>query len=244
MFINIYWTFQWVFWYSIIVFNTLNECLIIMFIFVFFPFVWFWIKLVWKTVSIVFGIKPLHFLFLLFMEFQLTWVLIRCIKCLWIGPLRFLVVQGLGALHLGNLYLGLWPLLQLLLVVTIPVFFYVFTDGLVWSPSTFFCHRNGGCLFFRFGFYLYGGFWTSGNGCVHVIVIIIIRRDQPVFSYLKEVSQHFSLLQAMGYLCRLGHLLKVGVCFLEFLLAKVFDFPSCLGLWKLLWVVAWLPHQN
>ena len=41
-----------------------------------------------------------------------------------------------------------------------------------------------------------GGFWISGNGCIYVIVIIIIRRDQPVSSYLKEVSQHFP---ASGY---------------------------------------------
>ena len=90
------------------------------------------------------------------MEFQLTWVLIRNINFFLIGHLGFQVVQCLRALHLRHLYLGLWPLLQLLLVITVPVF-YVFADGAVWSPSIIFCYQTGGWLFFRFGFYLYGG---------------------------------------------------------------------------------------
>ena len=127
---------------------------------------------------------------------------------------------------------GLWLLLQLLPVVTIPVFFYVFAEGSVWSPSAFFCYWTVHWLFFRFGLYLYGGFWTSRYGCVCVIVIVIIGRDLANLFLSQRDLPTFSLLQVMR------HLLKVGVFFLEFLLVKVFDFPSQLGLWKLLWVTS------
>ena len=101
------------------------------------------------------------------------------INCFWIGLLGFLVVLGLRAWCLGHLYLGLWLLLQMLLVVTVPVFFYVFAEGAVWSPSTFFLLSD--CWLVVLQVWVLS-VWGILNGCVCVIAIVIIRRDQPVFS--------------------------------------------------------------
>ena len=102
-------------------------------------------------------------------NFWLTWVLtIRCLLVEFLGALGFLVIQGLRAPCLGHLNLPcrLQQLLQLLLVVTIPVFFFllIFAEGAIWPPSTIFCFRTSRWLPLSFGFLLYGRFWAGDTG--------------------------------------------------------------------------------
>ena len=82
--------------------------------------------------------------------------------------LGLFIIQGLGALRTLCLWLLLlWTtLLELLLVVAILIFFYIFGNGAVRSPSILFhlswCCCTGGRLFLGLGLYLYGGFGPWG----------------------------------------------------------------------------------
>ena len=126
-------------------FNSSDEHLAFMFISVFFSFVWFRVKFrVREAIETIFVVEPLHLFFPFSMEFQLIGVSIRYIKCLWFGVLEvlgLLIILGLGALKaLGLGLLWLWiTLLELLLVVTVPIFFCIFANGAIQSPSTLLC---------------------------------------------------------------------------------------------------------
>ena len=137
--------------------------------------------------------------------------------------LGLLIILGLGALkalHLGLLWLCTWNiLLKLLLMVTVPVFFHVFTDGAVWSPSTLLCFWccccTGGYLFLGSVALFYRGFWCSNSSRS--------RRDQPVLPQLKEIPWHLSCFGPWGASAWVGMFLSGWG-----LLSEV---PSCEGFW-------------
>ena len=74
-------------------------------------------------------------------------------------------------------------LLELFLVATIPIFFYILANGTVWSQSTSFCFwgccHTGGWLFFLLGLNLYGQFRICSSN------IGVGRRNWPI-SFLTQ----------------------------------------------------------
>ena len=92
-----------------------------------------------------------------------------------------------------SVYVGL---LELLLVLTIPIFYCILANGTVQSPSTslwFWCCCTGGWLILFLGLNLYRQFRICGSSC------IIGRGNWPIFSQLQKVPRHFFLLWAKGY---------------------------------------------
>ena len=184
---------------------------------------------------------------------------LEALEVLWL-----LEVSGLGTLEMflvvaavlpyvwvcGMFYWGTLSILAL--QITIPVLFYVFTNGAVWSPSTllylFWCHGGmGNCCFMGlcFDFYCRGGCRYGG---------------ELTSPFLTQTSfLMLTLLQAMECLLRLGYLQVVGIVIswgtslgwisLEFSFAKfiivmgmsqAFAWSCCL-LWGWVWVWLLLP---
>ena len=178
-------------------FNSLNKHFIFVFVSVFFFFIWFREKFrVREAIKTIFIIEPLHLFFPFSMEPYLVGVSVRYIKCLWLGVLEvlgLLIILGLGALktlYLGLLWLSTWnTLLKLLLVVTNPVLFYIFTNGAIQSPSLLLV------LLWHWGLLALGsvalflwGFQSSSSR----------RMDWSVLSQLKEISWHLSCFGPWG----------------------------------------------
>ena len=153
--------------------------------------------------------------------------------------LGLLIILGLGALkalHLGLLWLCTWNiLLKMLLVITVPVFFHVFTDGEVWSPSTLLCFWccccTGGYLFLGLQLYFMGGF--------DVVIVVGVERDWSVLLNLKRFPEIFPA-SGHGVPVQVGMFLSGGGCCLKYLLVKAFDYLNLLEHWELLQVVVWL----
>ena len=158
-------------------FNSLYECLILVFISVFFSFIRFRVEFrVREIVETTFIIEFFHLFLPFLMKSYLVRISVRCIKCLWPGVLE---VSWLGALCISCLKmlcaLGLcaWNiLLKLFLMVTVPVFFIIFANGTIWSPSKslylWCCGGTGDCFLLGLWFYLNRGVWSN------------CRRDWPV----------------------------------------------------------------
>ena len=130
---------------------------------------------------------------------DLFYISVQYIKRLCLGVLRVLSLKLICILGLkGILLLYIWGLdvfgvlLELFLMFSTPIFFYIFANGTVWSSSTLFCLWwgcwPGGWLLLSLELNLYWQFRILGSNGV------VGRGNQPIFPLLKEVPRHFSCL--------------------------------------------------
>ena len=138
------------------------------------------------------------------------------------GSSRVFIILGLGtlkALCLGLLWLWI-TLLELILVITMPIFFYIFTNWSFWSPSALLCFGIAivlgvGCS------WAWGSIFMGGFEIVAVAVLLVGGIGQS-FLNLKRFSDIFP---ALGHGCQheLVYFWVVGGLYSEV--------PSCEGVW-------------
>ena len=204
-------------------FNSSNEHFIFVFISKFFPFIWFRSSselekqsrpyCCWASPSflpILYGVSIDRSIY---QVHQMSMIGSA-------GTLELLIILVLGALKalcLGLLWLCS-TLFALLLVVTVPIFFYIFANGAVQSPSALFCFWwcccTRGWLFL--GLYFYGWFWNSSSSS------IISGRDWQILPQLEEVPWHLLCFGPLGASVNWDVFSGGG------LLSEV---PSCEGFW-------------
>ena len=148
------------------------------------------------------------------------------LRALNLGLLCILGLEGI-LLLLCTLCLGVYgALLKLFLVFTIPVFFHIFANRPVQSPSTSFCFGGGAALGVGCSC-AWGSIFMVGLEFVAVTVLLARGIGQ---SFLN--SKRFpDIVPALGHgvLVQTGMFLVVEDCFLEYILLKASGPLSLLG---------------
>ena len=95
-------------------------------------------------------------------------------------------------------------------MVAIPIFFLIFAEGTIWSPSTFLCSWADDWLFSCLWFFFYGGFWVVNTGCVFVAIIQVVGGSNQSFLSSKRFPD-ISPAQGHGVLSWTGASSKGGL---------------------------------